>query len=70
MNRAVFLKNNYKQQLMSIPQEVSDKYRALEQAYDKETEHSKNRPQQWKWNQLLKDELVRWKKGSELPGSQ
>ena len=70
MNKTVFLKDNYKQQLMSISKEVSEKYRALEKAYDMETEHSKNRAQQWKWDQQLKDELVRWKTGSETPGTQ
>ena len=70
MNKTVFLKDNYKQQLMSISKEVSEKYRALEKAYDMEIEHSKNRAQQWKWDQRLKDELVRWKTGSETPGTQ
>jgi len=69
MKNAVFLKDNYRQQLVAIPKEVSEKYHALEEAYDKETEHSKNRSQQWKWNQRLKEEMARLKTGNESTGS-
>ncbi|HEX6192466.1 MAG TPA: hypothetical protein VFZ42_08880 [Chitinophagaceae bacterium] len=69
MRTTVFLKSNYKQLLISIPKEVAAKYQALEKMYDKETDHSKNRSQQWKWNQFLQSELVRLKTGSNADGS-
>ena len=65
-----FLKDNYRHQLIAIPKEISEKYKALEQAYDNETDHSKNRLQQWKWNQRLKEELVRLKTENVSTGSQ
>ena len=70
MKNTVFLKDNYRHQLIAIPKEISEKYKALEQAYDNETDHSKNRLQQWKWNQRLKEELVRLKTENESTGSQ
>jgi len=53
----VLLKNNYQQIVSSIGKEMGDKYRNMERLYDKETEHSRNRPEQWKWNVFLKKEL-------------
>ena len=59
MRSAIFLKRDYQLKINSIVKEVSDKYRALSILYDKETNHSKNRPEQWKWNTFLAAELQR-----------
>lgn len=59
-----FLKKDYQLKLNSIIKEVSEKYRAMERQYDKETDHSKNRPLQWKWNEFLAAELNRLRTNS------
>ena len=59
MKNTTFLKRDYQQKINAIVKEVSDKYRALERDYDRETDHSKNRPAQWKWNRFFADELAR-----------
>jgi hypothetical protein len=56
----VFLKSNYQQKMNAIVKEVSEKYRDLEKVYDKETEHFRNRPEQWKWNKFFTDELAKY----------
>jgi len=66
MKNEIFLKNNYQLKLNGIIKEISDRYRALEKQYDSETNHSKNRPAQWKWNQYFDSELARWK-GNQQP---
>jgi hypothetical protein len=59
MRSAVFLRRDYQLKINSIVKEVADKYKALSILYDKETNHSKNRPEQWKWNTFLATELKR-----------
>ncbi|MEO6949506.1 MAG: DUF922 domain-containing protein [Ginsengibacter sp.] len=50
-------RENYKTVLGDIFQEKLKKFKALGALYDKETEHSKNRQEQEKWNQYFLENL-------------
>ena len=52
-NNARFTKNNYQALLQEIVNEVSKKYNDLSKKYDSETDHSKNKDQQEKWNEFF-----------------
>ena len=58
---ATFMKRDFQTKLNSIVKEVADKYREMEKTYDRETSHSMNRIQQWKWNEFFVKEVKRLK---------
>jgi hypothetical protein len=47
-----------KQSLMNIYAEVSSMYEARQQAYEQETTHGTNTPQQKRWQQVIEKELM------------
>ena len=52
-----FAKEQFDDKANAIGDAIFKKYTDLETLYDKETEHSKNREEQEKWNQFFKDNL-------------
>lgn len=57
INATILFRNNYQSRIKEIFNEELEKYRQMEELYDKETNHYFNRVQQKKWDQLLKKEL-------------
>jgi Bacterial protein of unknown function (DUF922) len=55
----VLTKKNYNEKLQLLFKDVSKKYQDMGVEYDKETDHSKNLPQQIKWNNFIKEELIK-----------
>jgi hypothetical protein len=55
----VFFKKDYQVVINSIIKQVADKYRQIEQQYDKETDHHRIREQQWKWDSYFRNELLK-----------
>lgn len=50
INNTAFLKNDFQDKLKTIFSTTMEKYHALGLKYDEETEHSKNKESQEKWN--------------------
>jgi len=51
-----FTKNSLNRQVQSLFEDVMKKYRDLEVKYDKETDHSKNKEEQEKWNEYFNEQ--------------
>ena len=52
-----FTKSNFSQLLSNLFKSTTNKYSELTLNYDKETDHSKNKVQQAKWNKFFTEEL-------------
>jgi hypothetical protein len=52
-----FIKDEFDNKANAIGQSIFKKYTDLDALYDEETDHSKNRAAQEKWNQFFKDNL-------------
>ncbi|MBX2931579.1 MAG: DUF922 domain-containing protein [Chitinophagaceae bacterium] len=55
--KAKFTKSNYSTLLQSIVSDASKKYKEMGLKYDRETNHSKNKEEQEKWNTYFKENL-------------
>jgi hypothetical protein len=53
LKKAKLTRENWKSQVDEIFEETSSKYRVLELKYDEETDHSRNRIHQRKWNDFF-----------------
>lgn len=59
INNTVFFKNDFQQKLRTIVADIRKKYHDLGVRYDQETNHSKNKTQQEKWNAWIAAETTR-----------
>lgn len=55
---AKFTKSNFNPLIQNIITEASNKYREMGIKYDEETDHSKNKEQQLKWNNYFSEKLA------------
>lgn len=60
VNRTVFLRHNYESHIAAIFKEELEKYRELEERYDKETSHFNNRQAQYQWDHYFRKELAKF----------
>ncbi|HMI78577.1 MAG TPA: DUF922 domain-containing protein, partial [Ferruginibacter sp.] len=58
LNNTRFSKTDYQSKVQSVFNTLSEKYRLMGLKYDEETNHSKNREAQQKWNDFFAKELV------------
>jgi hypothetical protein len=57
VNHTAFFRYDYQSRLMAIIREKIEKYRKIEEQYDRETQHYTNREQQWKWDRFFASKL-------------
>jgi hypothetical protein len=62
VKRQSFTKYLYKSSMLILFRESMDKYGKMQKQYDLETNHSKNKEEQVRWNKQIQDELVRFTK--------
>ncbi len=55
---ASFTKSNLSSKMQSIFSDVMKKYHDMDDKYDSETDHSKNKPEQKRWNEFLKEQAL------------
>ena len=53
LKQARFTPENFQKEVQNITREIDEKYKKLQQQYDKESDHSRNEEKQNEWNQKI-----------------